>query len=298
MVDTDLGVPVTVKSSARRDAKERELKTQEGALKSAQQRLDDANRDIDDLSKLAAEARKKVGDVGDRNGGGGNGGGGNGGGNGGRGGGRGGARGGSGGNGGGGDKLLEKERKEGAALERALDAERKGRVEGLRAEYASGQKTYAEYYAGMVELDMGYLVKKRDFYKRDVSAREKWQKEIERYGEKEKEMRVKWSLEEIAKNEREALSVLEVQQAQGLMSERGYADAKNEILLKSLQAKRDYLKKWGLWMRVRRLRLRMMRRWNVSGWNVRSGIGKRLVSFDVNMRRSLRRNSLRLNWLC
>ena len=233
MVDTDLGVPVAVKSSARRDAKERELKTQEGALKSAQQRLDDANRDIDDLSKLAAEARKKVGNVGDRNGGGGGGGG------------RGGARGGSGGNGGGGDKLLEKERKEGAALERALDAERKGRVEGLRAEYASGQKSYAEYYAGMVELDMGYLVKKRDFYKRDVSAREKWQKEIERYGEKEKEMRVKWSLEEIAKNEREALSVLEVQHAQGLMSERGYADAKNEILLKSLQAKRDYLKKWG-----------------------------------------------------
>ena len=248
MVDTDLGVPVTVKSSARRDAKERELKTQETALKSAQQRLDDANRDIDDLSKLAAEARKKVGDVGDRNGGGGNGGGGNGGsgngggGNGGRGGGR---SGGGGGNGGGGDKLLEKERKEGAALERALDAERKGRVEGLRAEYASGQKSYAEYYAGMVELDLGYLTKKRDFYKRDVSAREKWQKEIERYGEKEKEMRVKWSLEEIAKNEREALSALEVQKAQGLMSERGYADAKNEILLKSLQAKRDYLKKWG-----------------------------------------------------
>ena len=239
MVDTDLGVPVTVKSSARRVAKEKELKTQETALKSAQQRLDDANRDIDDLSKLAAEARKKVGDVGDRNGGGGNGGGGNGGG------GRSGARGGSGGNGGGGDKLLEKERKEGAALERALDAERKGRVEGLRAEYASGQKSYAEYYAGMVELDLGYLTKKRDFYKRDVSAREKWQKEIERYGEKEKEMRVKWSLEEIAKNEREALSVLEVQHAQGVMSERGYADAKNEILLKSLQAKRDYLKKWG-----------------------------------------------------
>ena len=248
MVDTDLGVPVAVKSSARRDAKERELKTQETALKSAQQRLDDANRDIDDLSKLAAEARKKVGDVGDRNGRGGNGGGGNGGGNGGGGrtgggGGRGGGR--SGGNGGGGDKLLEKERKEGAALERALDAERKGRVEGLRAEYASGQKSYAEYYAGMVELDLGYLKKKRDFYKRDVSAREKWQKEIEQYGEKEKEMRVKWSLEEIAKNEREALSVLEVQHAQGVMSERGYADAKNEILLKSLQAKRDYLKKWG-----------------------------------------------------
>ena len=239
MVDTDLGVPVTVKSSARRDAKERELKTQETALKSAQQRLDDANRDIDDLSKLAAEARKKVerasgGGGRGGNGGGGNGGGGNGG----------GGRGGGGGNGGG-DKLLEKERKEGAALERALDAERKGRVEGLRAEYASGQKSYAEYYAGMVELDLGYLTKKRDFYKRDVSAREKWQKEIERYGEKEKEMRVKWSLEEIAKNEREALSALEVQKAQGLMSERGYADAKNEILLKSLQAKRDYLKKWG-----------------------------------------------------
>ena len=245
MVDTDLGVPVTVKSSARRDAKEKELKTQEGALKSAQQRLDAANRDIDDLSKLAAEARKKVerasGGGGRGGNGGGNGGGGNGGG---RGGARGGNGGGSGGNGGG-DKLLEKERKEGAALERALDAERKGRVEGLRAEYASGQKSYAEYYAGMVELDMGYLVKKRDFYKRDVSAREKWQKEIERYGEKEKEMRVKWSLEEIAKNEREALSVLEVQHAQGVMSERGYADAKNEILLKSLQAKRDYLKKWG-----------------------------------------------------
>ena len=243
MVDTDLGVPVTVKSSARRDAKERELKTQETALKSAQQRLDDANRDIDDLSKLAAEARKKVERASGGGGRGGNGGGGNGGG--GRGGGRGGARGGGGGNGGGGDKLLEKERKEGAALERALDAERKVRVEGLRAEYASGQKSYAEYYAGMVELDLGYLTKKRDFYKRDVSAREKWQKEIERYGEKEKEMRVKWSLEEIAKNEREALSALEVQKAQGLMSERGYADAKNEILLKSLQAKRDYLKKWG-----------------------------------------------------
>ena len=234
MVDTDLGVPVTVKSSARRDAKERELKTQETALKSAQQRLDDANRDIDDLSKLAAEARKKVERASGGGGRGGNGGGGNGG----------GGRGGGGGNGGG-DKLLEKERKEGAALERALDAERKGRVEGLRAEYASGQKSYAEYYAGMVELDLGYLTKKRDFYKRDVSAREKWQKEIERYGEKEKEMRVKWSLEEIAKNEREALSALEVQKAQGLMSERGYADAKNEILLKSLQAKRDYLKKWG-----------------------------------------------------
>ena len=244
-VYTEVGKVQMLKHGARRVAKEKELKTQETALKSAQQRLDDANRDIDDLSKLAAEARKKVGDVGDRNGGGGNGGGGNGGGNGGRGGGRGGARGGSGGNGGGGDKLLEKERKEGAALERALDAERKGRVEGLRAEYASGQKSYAEYYAGMVELDLGYLTKKRDFYKRDVSAREKWQKEIERYGEKEKEMRVKWSLEEIAKNEREALSALEVQKAQGLMSERGYADAKNEILLKSLQAKRDYLKKWG-----------------------------------------------------
>ena len=242
MVDTDLGVPVTVKSSARRDAKERELKTQEGALKSAQQRLDAANRDIDDLSKLAAEARKKVERASGGGGRGGNGGGNGGGGRGG--GGRGGARGGSGGNGGG-DKLLEKERKEGAALERALDAERKVRVEGLRAEYASGQKSYAEYYAGMVELDLGYLAKKRDFYKRDVSAREKWQKEIERYGEKEKEMRVKWSLEEIAKNEREALSVLEVQHAQGVMSERGYADAKNEILLKSLQAKRDYLKKWG-----------------------------------------------------
>ena len=242
-VYTEVGKVQMLKHGARRVAKEKELKTQETALKSAQQRLDDANRDIDDLSKLAAEARKKVGDVGDRNGGGGNGGGGRGGGGNG-GGGRGGARGGGGGNGGG-DKLLEKERKEGAALERALDAERKGRVEGLRAEYASGQKTYAEYYAGMVELDLGYLAKKRDFYKRDVSAREKWQKEIERYGEKEKEMRVKWSLEEIAKNEREALSALEVQKAQGLMSERGYADAKNEILLKSLQAKRDYLKKWG-----------------------------------------------------
>ena len=234
---TSAGMYYTVQDTHRRDAKEKELKTQEGALKSAQQRLDAANRDIDDLSKLAAEARKKVERA---SGGGGRGG--NGGGNGG--GGRGGARGGSGGNGGG-DKLLEKERKEGAALERALDAERKGRVEGLRAEYASGQKSYAEYYAGMVELDLGYLTKKRDFYKRDVSAREKWQKEIERYGEKEKEMRVKWSLEEIAKNEREALSALEVQKAQGLMSERGYADAKNEILLKSLQAKRDYLKKWG-----------------------------------------------------
>ena len=250
-VYTEVGKVQMLKHGARRVAKEKELKTQETALKSAQQRLDDANRDIDDLSKLAAEARKKVDASGGGgrggNGGGGNGGGGNGGGNGGGGnggGGRGGARGGGGGNGGG-DKLLEKERKEGAALERALDAERKGRVEGLRAEYASGQKSYAEYYAGMVELDMGYLVKKRDFYKRDVSAREKWQKEIERYGEKEKEMRVKWSLEEIAKNEREALSVLEVQHAQGVMSERGYADAKNEILLKSLQAKRDYLKKWG-----------------------------------------------------
>ena len=237
VTDQTTGMEYPVKTtSGKRMSKLAELDTQEAELKSAQQRLDAANRDIDDLSKLAAEARKKVGDVGDRNGGGGNGGGGNGGG---------GARGGSGGNGGGGDKLLEKERKEGAALERALDAERKGRVEALRAEYASGQKSYAEYYAGMVELDMGYLVKKRDFYKRDVSAREKWQKEIERYGEKEKEMRVKWSLEEIAKNEREALSALEVQKAQGLMSERGYADAKNEILLKSLQAKRDYLKKWG-----------------------------------------------------
>ena len=240
VMNTSSGMYMVVKTSVRREAKERELKTQETALKSAQQRLDDANRDIDDLSKLAAEARKKVGDVGDRNGGGGNGGNGGGGGRTGGGGGRGGGNG-----GGGGDKLLEKERKEGAALERALDAERKVRVEGLRAEYASGQKSYAEYYAGMVELDLGYLTKKRDFYKRDVSAREKWQKEIERYGEKEKEMRVKWSLEEIAKNEREALSVLEVQHAQGLLSERGYADAKNEILLKSLQAKRDYLKKWG-----------------------------------------------------
>ena len=243
--DATTGIPIAAKSSGKRIAKEAELKTQEERLKSAQQRLDAANRDIDDLSKLAAEARKKVerasGGGGRGGNGGGNGGGGNGGG---RGGARGGNGGGSGGNGGG-DKLLEKERKEGAALERALDAERKGRVEGLRAEYASGQKSYAEYYAGMVELDMGYLVKKRDFYKRDVSAREKWQKEIERYGEKEKEMRVKWSLEEIAKNEREALSVLEVQHAQGVMSERGYADAKNEILLKSLQAKRDYLKKWG-----------------------------------------------------
>ena len=239
---TSAGMYYTVQDTHRRDAKELELKTQEGALKSAQQRLDAANRDIDDLSKLAAEARKKVERASGGGGRGGNGGGNGGGGNGGGGGG--GARGGSGGNGGG-DKLLEKERKEGAALERALDAERKGRVEGLRAEYASGQKSYAEYYAGMVELDLGYLTKKRDFYKRDVSAREKWQKEIEQYGEKEKEMRVKWSLEEIAKNEREALSALEVQHAQGLMSERGYADAKNEILLKSLQAKRDYLKKWG-----------------------------------------------------
>ena len=240
--DQTTGMEYPVKTtSGKRMSKLAELDTQEAELKSAQQRLDAANRDIDDLSKLATEARKKVDASGGGgrggNGGGGNGGSGNGGGgNGGRGGGR---------SGGGGDKLLEKERKEGAALERALDAERKGRVEGLRAEYASGQKNYAEYYAGMVELDLGYLKKKRDFYKRDVSAREKWQKEIERYGEKEKEMRVKWSLEEIAKNEREALSVLEVQQAQGLMSERGYADAKNEILLKSLQAKRDYLKKWG-----------------------------------------------------
>ena len=238
-VYTEVGKVQMLKHGARRVAKEKELKTQETALKSAQQRLDDANRDIDDLSKLAAEARKKVGDA-SGGGRGGNGGGNGGGGRGGNGGG-----GGRGGGNGGGDKLLEKERKEGAALERALDAERKGRVEGLRAEYASGQKNYAEYYAGMVELDLGYLTKKRDFYKRDVSAREKWQKEIERYEEKEKEMRVKWSLEEIAKNEREALSVLEVQHAQGLMNERGYADAKNEILLKSLQAKRDYLKKWG-----------------------------------------------------
>ena len=243
VTDQTTGMEYPVKTtSGKRMSKLAELDTQETELKSAQQRLDDANRDIDDLSKLAAEARKKVERASGGGGRGGNGGGGNGGG--GRGGGRGGARGGSGGNGGG-DKLLEKERKEGAALERALDAERKGRVEGLRAEYASGQKNYAEYYAGMVELDLGYLTKKRDFYKRDVSAREKWQKEIERYEEKEKEMRVKWSLEEIAKNEREALSVLEVQHAQGLMNERGYADAKNEILLKSLQAKRDYLKKWG-----------------------------------------------------
>ena len=248
VTDQTTGMEYPVKTtSGKRMSKLAELDTQEAALKSAQQRLDAANRDIDDLSKLAAEARKKVERASGGGGRGGNGGGGNGGG--GNGGGRGGGRGGNGGGGrggnGGGDKLLEKERKEGAALERALDAERKGRVEGLRAEYASGQKNYAEYYAGMVELDLGYLTKKRDFYKRDVSAREKWQKEIERYEEKEKEMRVKWSLEGIAKNEREALSALEVQQAQGLMSERGYADAKNEILLKSLQAKRDYLKKWG-----------------------------------------------------
>ena len=220
-----------------RIVKDKELQTQQDALRGALHRLKDTQQDINDLTQLALAARKKGIDplYLNNDGGAGNGGGG------------GGTHGG--GHGGGGGKttnpLLERERKEGAALERKLDEERKQRVEDLRAQYAAGALSYAEYYASLVAMDTEHLKRKRDWYKLDLAARDKWQKELEKYNEEEKKRRLKWSETEVDRAEKTDLEALELQHERGVMSEREYEDARNQIVLEALQQRAEYAKQWG-----------------------------------------------------
>ena len=179
--DQTTGMALPVKTNGRRVAKEGELQTQQDALRGALDRLKETQQDINDLTQLALAARKKGIDPlylnNDGGAGSGGGGGTHGGGH------------GSGHGGGGGkttDPRLERERKEGAALEKKLDEERKQRVEDLRAQYAAGALSYAEYYASLVAMDTEHLKRKRDWYKLDLAARDKWQKELEKYNEEEK----------------------------------------------------------------------------------------------------------------
>ena len=216
--------------------KKEELQTQQTALRGALHRLKDTQQDINDLTQLALAARKKGIDplYLNNDGGAGNGGGG-------------GTHGG--GHGGGGGKttnpLLERERKEGAALEKKLDEERKQRVEDLRAQYAAGALSYAEYYASLVAMDTEHLKRKRDWYKLDLAARDKWQKELEKYNEEEKKRRLKWSETEVDRAEKTDLEALELQHERGVMSEREYEDARNQIVLEALQQRAEYAKQWG-----------------------------------------------------
>ena len=219
-----------------RIVKDKELQTQQDALRGALHRLKDTQQDINDLTQLALAARKKGIDplYLNNDGGAGSGGGG-------------GTHGG--GHGGGGGKttnpLLERERKEGAALEKKLDEERKQRVEDLRAQYAAGALSYAEYYASLVAMDTEHLKRKRDWYKLDLAARDKWQKELEKYNEEEKKRRLKWSETEVDRAEKTDLEALELQHERGVMSEREYEDARNQIVLEALQQRAEYAKQWG-----------------------------------------------------
>ena len=218
--------------------KKEELQTQQTALRGALDRLKETQRNINDLTKMAEAARKKGIDPLNLNsdGGAGSGGGTHGGGH------------GSGHGGGGGsttDKRLERERKEGAALEKKLDEERKQRVEDLRAQYAAGALSYAEYYASLVAMDTEHLERKRDWYKLDLAARDKWQKELEKYNEEEKQRRLKWSETQVDRAEKTDLEALELQHERGVMSEREYQDARNQIVLKALQQRAEYAKQWG-----------------------------------------------------
>ena len=217
-------------------AKEAELRAQQQAHAEARRALTEAKRDVDDLTKMAEAARKKGIDPlnFNRDGGAGSGGGG-------------GTHGSKHGGGGGKttDKRLELERKKGAALEKKLDEERKKRVEDLRAQYAAGALSYAEYYASLVEMDTQYLVRKRDWYKLDLEARGKWQKELDKYKEEEKQRRLKWSQAEIDRAEKTDLEALELQHERGVMSEREYQDARNQIVLEALQQHAEYAKQWG-----------------------------------------------------
>ena len=140
---------------------------------------------------------------------------------------------------------MERERKEGAALEKKLDEERKQRVEDLRAQYAAGALSYAEYYASLVAMDTEHLKRKRDWYKLDLAARDKWQKELEKYNEEEKKRRLKWSETEVDRAEKTDLEALELQHERGVMSEREYEDARNQIVLEALQQRAEYAKQWG-----------------------------------------------------
>ena len=239
--DQTTGMALPVKTNGRRAAKEGELQTQQAALRGALNRLKDTQRDINDLTQLAEAARKKGidplnvtrdGGAGGAGGGGGTHGGGHG----------------SGHGGGGGsttNQRLERERKEGAALEKKLDEERKQRVEDLRAQYAAGALSYAEYYASLVAMDTKYLERKRDWYKQDLGARDKWQKELEKYNEEEKKRRLKWSETEVDRAEKTDLEALELQHERGVMSEREYEDARNKIVLEALQQRAEYAKQWG-----------------------------------------------------
>ena len=221
--------------------KKEELQTQQTALRGALKQLKDTQRDINDLTQLAEAARKKGIDPLNvtRDGGAGNGGGG------------GGTHGSGHGSkhGAGGGKttnpLLERERKEGAALEKKLDEERKQRVEDLRAQYAAGALSYAEYYASLVAMDTEHLKRKRDWYKLDLAARDKWQKELEKYNEEEQKRRLKWSETEVDRAEKSDLEALELQHERGVMSEREYEDARNQIVLEALQQRAEYAKQWG-----------------------------------------------------
>ena len=239
--DQTTGMALPVKTNGRRVAKEGELQTQQDALRGALNRLKETQRDINDLTQLALAARKKGidplylnndGGAGSGGGGGGTHGGGHG-----------------SGHGGGGGKttnpLLERERKEGAALEKKLDEERKQRVEDLRAQYAAGALSYAEYYASLVAMDTEHLKRKRDWYKLDLAARDKWQKELEKYNEEEKKRRLKWSESEVDRAEKTDLEALELQHERGVMSEREYEDARNQIVLEALQQRAEYAKQWG-----------------------------------------------------
>ncbi|MBF1687035.1 MAG: phage tail tape measure protein [Selenomonas sp.] len=221
-----------------RIVKDKELQTQQDALRGALHRLKETQQDINDLTQLALAARKKGIDplYLNNDGGAGNGGGG-------------GTHGGGHGSGHGGGKttnpLLERERKEGAALEKKLDEERKQRVEDLRAQYAAGALSYAEYYASLVAMDTEHLKRKRDWYKLDLAARDKWQKELEKYNEEEKKRRLKWSESEVDRAEKTDLEALELQHERGVMSEREYEDARNQIVLEALQQRAEYAKQWG-----------------------------------------------------
>ena len=216
--------------------KKEELQTQQTALRGALNRLKETQQDINDLTQLALAARKKGIDplYLNNDGGAGSGGGG--------------GTHGSGHGGGGGkttNPLLERERKEGAALEKKLDEERKQRVEDLRAQYAAGALSYAEYYASLVAMDTEHLKRKRDWYKLDLAARDKWQKELEKYNEEEKKRRLKWSETEVDRAEKTDLEALELQHERGVMSEREYEDARNQIVLEALQQRAEYAKQWG-----------------------------------------------------
>ena len=224
-----------------RIVKEKELQTQQDALRGALNGLKETQRDINDLTKMAEAARKKGIDPLNLNR---DGGAGSGGGSGSGGGGTHGSKhGGSGGSTT--DKRLELERKKGAALEKKLDEERKTRVEDLRAQYAAGALSYAEYYASLVAMDTEHLERKRDWYKLDLAARDKWQKELDKYHEEEKQRRLKWSQAEIDRAEKTDLEALELQHERGVMSEREYQDARNQIVLEALQQRAEYAKQWG-----------------------------------------------------